>query len=118
MKKLFLTAVLVLMSIVCTFSQDKISISISKSTNGEVIMTVTGHTTPLTVNIGGKEVTIQVGESEINLTALGISELTEVSVEDVDTAAGSSSVDAQATASPIPPISPFINPNPPLSTPF
>ena len=118
MKKAFIILVLFLISAVYVFSQDQISLSISKNSSGELIMSVKGHTIPVTVTVGDKEITLQVGESEVNLTALGINELTEVQVEDVDTAAGTSSVDAQSTAAPIPPISPFISPNPPLSTPF
>jgi len=119
MKKIFLILVLFLISSVYVLSQDNISLSISKNSAGELIMIVKGHTTPVTVKIGDKEITLQVGESEVNLTALGINELTEVSVEEVDTAAGTeASTDTQVTAAPIPPISPFISPNPPLTTPY
>ena len=119
MKKVILAVILTVLASVYVFGQDQIFISISKSSSGELIMTVKGHTTPVNVKINDKEVTIQVNESEVNLTALGINELTEVSVEEVDTAAGSeTSTDTQATASPIPPVSPFISPTPPLTTPF
>lgn len=119
MKKTILALVLFLVSVGYVFSQENISLSISKSATGDLVMTVKGHTSPVTVKIGDKEITLQVGENEVNLTALGINELTEVSVENVDTAAGSeAAADIQATAAPIPPISPFISPNPPLSTPF
>lgn len=119
MKTLFLILFLILVSAVCTFSQDQISLSISKNSSGELILTVTGHTTPVIVKIGNNQITLYVEENTVNLTALGINELTEVAVEEVDTAAGSeNSTDNQATAAPIPPISPLVNPNPPLSTPY
>jgi len=101
------------------FSQDQISISFSKNSSGELIMTVEGHATPITIRIGDNIVTLYVEENKVNLTALGINELTDISVEEVDTAAGSEvTTDTQATVAPIPPISPFISPNPPLTTPF
>ena len=118
MRKIILAVILTVLASVYVFGQEQISISISKSPTGELIMTVKGHTTPINVKINNKEVTIQVNESEINLTALGINELTEVSVEEVDTAAGAESSTSTDTQSPIPPISGSINPNPPLSTPY
>ena len=118
MKKLILASILLILASVYVFGQDQISISISKSPAGELIMSVKGHTTPVNVKINDKEVTIQVNESEINLTALGINELTEVSVEEVDTAAGTESSANTDTQAPIPPVSTSINPNPPLATPY
>lgn len=132
MKKLLLTFVLFLISIAYVFSQDQITLSFSKNSSGELILTVQGHTSPVTVKIGDQQVVLYVEENKVNLTALGINELTEISVEttqteskpveaveEVETSSGvEKSVDAQATAAPIPPVSPFISPNPPLSTPF
>jgi hypothetical protein len=117
MNKLLLAAFLVILATTCVFSQDQLSVSFTKSTAGELIMTVKGHISPVTINVGDKEIVLQVGESEVNLTKLGISDLTEVSVEETDTAAGGETAAADIQA-PIPPISPFINPNPPLTTPF
>lgn len=119
MKKIILAVILSMLAVSCVFSENNISLTISKNSSGELILTVTGHTTPVTVKIGDKVITLYVEENTVNLTALGINELTEVTVEEVDTAAGSeTSTDTQATASPIPPVSTSINPNPPLTTPF
>lgn len=129
MKKIIILALL-LASASYVFSQDQISISFSKNSSGELIMTVEGHTTPVVVSIGENKITLHVIENKVNLSALGINDLTEVkvesvsvkdeankeNVEEVETAAGSST--SADTQSPIPPISPAISPNPPLSTPF
>jgi len=112
------------------FGQDQISISFSKNSSNELVMKVEGHTTPITVKIGDNKITLHVIENTVNLTALGINDLTEVKVEsvaaeneenkenieEVETAAGNSA--SPDTQSPIPPVSPFISPNPPLTTPF
>lgn len=109
------------------FSQDQIFISFSKNSSGELIMTIEGHASPIVVSAGNNKITLQVIENKINLTALGINDLTEIvvdqtsakeeNVEDVETAAGTTA--AAADNQPvIPPINPSINPNPPLSTPY
>jgi len=119
MKTTILALILLIVSTVFVFSEDGIKLTISKNSSGELILTVEGHTTPVIVRIGDNTVTLYVEENKVNLTALGINELTHISVEEVDTAAGSeASTDTQATAAPIPPINPLINPNPPLSTPY
>jgi hypothetical protein len=119
MKNIILAFVLLIASTLLVFSEDGISLTISKNSSGELILTVKGHTSPLTIKIGDQQIILYVEENTVNLTAMGINELTEVSVEEVDTAAGSEvSTDTQATAAPIPPISPFVSPNPPLSTPY
>jgi len=131
MKKIILSAVLLLTITSYIFGQDQMSISFSKNSSGELIMTVQGHTTPIVISAGDNKITLQVIENKINLTALGINDLTEVTVdatptkeetqaenvEEVETAAGttSASTDTQAV---IPPINPSISPNPPFSTPF
>jgi len=113
------------------FSQDQLSISFSKNSSGELIMTVEGHTTPIVVSVGENKITLHVIENKINLTALGVNDLTQIAVEEtpakeeskeenveeVETAAGTSTAAAD-TQTVIPPVNPSINPNPPLSTPF
>ena len=119
MKTAILALILLIVSAVFVFSGDGIKLTISKNSSGELILTVEGHTTPVIVRIGDNTVTLYVEENRVNLTALGINELTDISVEEIETAAGTeASSDTQATAAPIPPINPLINPNPPLSTPF
>jgi len=119
MKQIIFAAVLFLLFVTHSYSQDNLSLTISKNSSGELILTVVGHTVPVIIKIGDNTITLYVEENKVNLTALGINELTEVSIEEVDTAAGAETPsDTQATATPIPPISPFISPNPPLTTPF
>jgi ABC-type antimicrobial peptide transport system permease subunit len=108
------------------FGQDEITISFSKNSFNELVMRVEGHTTPITIKIGDNKITLHVIENTVNLTALGINDLTEVKVENVaveeekveeiETASGNSN--SPDTQSPIPPVSASISPNPPLSTPF
>jgi len=116
MKKLILTAILVIIAATYVFSQETLSIAFAKATTGDLMMYVRGHTVPVVVKIGDKQITLQIDETEVNLTKLGISELTDVSVEEVDTAAGTTA--NTDTQNPIPPVSPYINPNPPLTTPY
>jgi len=119
MKTAILALILLIVSAVFVFSEDGIKLTISKNLSGELILTVEGHTTPVIVRIGDNTVTLYVEENKVNLTALGINELTDISVEEVDTASGSeASTDTQATAAPMTPVNPLINPNPPLTTPF
>jgi len=128
MKHIIIALVLFLASVVYSFSETNLKITISKNSSGELILTVEGHTTPVIVRIGDNTVTLYVEENKVNLTALGINELTDISVEEVeskenveeiDTASGTQSVsDTQSTLAPIPPVSPFISPTPPLSTPY
>lgn len=119
MKTTILALILLIVSTVFVFSEDGIKLTISKNSSGELILTVEGHTTPVIVRIGDNTVTLYIEENKVNLTALGINELTDISVEEVDTAAGSeASTDTQATTAPIPPVNPLISPNPPLTTPF
>jgi hypothetical protein len=102
------------------------SISFTKNSFNELVMRVEGHTTPITIKIGDNKITLHVVENTVNLTALGINDLTEVKVENVaveeekveeiETASGNSN--SPDTQSPIPPVSASISPNPPLSTPF
>jgi len=119
MKHIIIALVLFLASVVYSFSETNLKITFSKNSFGELILTVEGHTTPVIVRIGDNTVTLYVEENKVNLTALGINELTDISVEEVDTEAGSEAVaDTQATAAPIPPVNTLISPNPPLTTPF
>jgi len=119
MKQTIFAAILFLILATQAYSQSTLSLTISKNSSGELVLTVEGHTTPVVVRIGDNTITLYVEENKVNLTALGINELTEVSVEEVDTASGTeASTDTQTTAAPIPPVNPLINPNPPLTTPF
>lgn len=118
MKKIILAVILSVLASVYVFGQEQVSLTFSKNSSGELILTVTGHTAPIDVIVGSNKITLHVKENIINLSALGIHELTEVSVEEVDTAAGAESSTNTDTQTPIPPVSTSINPNPPLATPY
>lgn len=113
MKKTILASLLFLISAVFCFSKDDIKLTFFKNSFGELILTIEGHTKPVIVRVGDNTVTLYVEENKVNLTAAGINELTDISVEEVDTAGGSdqSSVDNQI----LPVTSNF---NPPLTTPY
>jgi hypothetical protein len=132
MKKILLASALLISLLTNVFGENQVSLSFSKNSSGELILTVVGHISPIVISVGDNKITLHVEENKVNLTALGINELTDISVEKMDTASGreeekveenidtaagdvssTSSIDTQ-----IPPISPFINPNPPLTTPF
>ena len=116
MKKMLLTLILTMVAFYA-YCENQLTLSFSKNSSGELILTVTGHTTPVVITVGEVKITLYPEENKVNLSAMGINELLDVSVEEVDTAAGeSTSVDSQVPV--IPPISTNINPNPPLSTPF
>lgn len=116
MKKMLLTLILTMVAFYA-YCENQLTLSFSKNSSGELILTVTGHTTPVVITIGEVKVTLYPEENKVNLSAMGIKELLDVSVEEVETAAGESTpVDSQVPV--IPPVSTSINPNPPLTTPF
>jgi len=116
MKKILLTLILTMVAFYA-YCKNQLTLSFSKNSSGELILTVTGHTTPVVITIGEVKVTLYPEENKVNLSAMGIKELLDVSVEEVETAAGESTpVDSQVPV--IPPVSTSINPNPPLTTPF
>jgi hypothetical protein len=119
MKTTFLLA-LVLMLASYSISQDQVKISINKNSKGEMVFNVSGHTTPVALEVNGKTVNVEVGQSEVNMEeAFGFSEFAKKSEDmDVDTAAGTESSTGTDTQAPIPPVSTSINPNPPLATPY
>ena len=116
MKKMLLALILTMLAFYA-HCENQLTLSFSKNSSGELILTVTGHTTPVVITIGEVKITLYPEENKVNLSAMGIKELLDVSVEEVETAAGESTpVDSQVPV--IPPVSTSINPNPPLTTPF
>jgi len=130
MRKIILAVILTVIASAYVFGENQISLSFSKNSSGELILTVEGHTTPVVVSIGENKVTLYPSENKVNLSALGISDITDISIkqadasaekkseEDIDTAAGAESSTSVDTQSPIPPVGVNINPNPPLATPY
>jgi hypothetical protein len=93
-----------------SYTENQIKLNINRNNRGEILLNITGHTSPVIVEMNGKSITFNVGDNETNLD-----EAIDVKVDDMDTASGveQSSIDSQ-----IPPVSNSINPNPPLATPY
>ena len=100
--------VLILAAIAMTtyvYTENQIKMNITKNNKGQILLNITGHTVPIIIEMDGKSVVYNVGDTELNLDEA-------VDVE-IDTASGAeqSSIDAQ-----IPPV--MSNFNPPLATPY
>ena len=116
MKKMLLTLILTMVAFYA-YCENQLTLSFSKNSSGELILTVTGHTSPVVITVGDVKITLYPEENKVNLSAMDIEKLTDIKVEEVETAAGDSTpVDSQVPV--IPPVSTSINPNPPLSTPY
>ena len=99
---------LILAAIVMTtyvYTENQIKININKNNKGQILLNITGHTSPIIVEMSGKSITFNVGDSELNLDEA-------VDVE-MDTASGS---EESRTDTQIPPV--MSNINPPLATPI
>jgi hypothetical protein len=92
------------------YTENQIKMSLKRNNKGEILLKITGHSTPIVIEMNNKTTTYYVGDTEINLDAT-----LDAEIEPVDTASGveQSSVDSQ-----IPPVSNNINSNPPRATPY
>jgi len=110
MKKLLLIILAAIFLTTHCYTENQIKLNINRNNKGEILLKITGHTSPVVIEMNGKSVMFNVGDNEINLD-----EAMDVKVDDMDTASGveQSSIDSQ-----IPPVSNSINPNPPLATPY
>lgn len=90
MRTIILTAAcLVTLLASYSISQDQIRISINKNEQGEMMFKVSGHTTPVVLEVNGKAVTVDVDKSEVNMEhAFAINYFSSKVAEDIDTAAG------------------------------
>ena len=78
MKKMLLTLILTMLAFYA-HCEGQLTLSFSKNSSGELILTVTGHTTPVVITIDEVKVTLYPEENKVNLSAMGIKELLEVS---------------------------------------
>jgi len=87
------------------YTENQIKISLKRNIKGEILLNITGHTTPIIVEMDGKTTIFNVGDKETNIDEA-------ISLE-VETTSGKeqSNVDSQ-----IPPV--MSNFNPPLATPY
>lgn len=100
-----------------SISQDQVKISIKKNDKGEMIFGVSGHTTPVALEVNGKTVLVNVGESEVNMEQM----FAFSAYSALDTAAGAESPQGNAPAV-VPPLTQVVPPitsssNPSQATP-
>ena len=94
--------------------KQSIIVNFTKNDSGEVVLKIEGHVQPLEIQFNGvKTGTLYVQDTAVNLSQLGF----ESAFLSLDTASGVTGAKADSQAV-IPPVSPTINPNPPLTTPF
>ena len=100
MRKTILTIACLIMLIASySTSQDQIRISINKNEQGEMMFKVSGHTTPVVLEVNGKAVTVDVDKSEVNMEhAFAINYFSSKVAEDIDTAAGGEAAGSNASA--------------------
>jgi archaellum component FlaF (FlaF/FlaG flagellin family) len=93
-----------------SYTENQIKVSIKRNNKGEILLNITGHTSPITVELDGKTTTFNVGDKELNLD-----EAISVEVPSVDTSSGveKSNTDNQ---SPVPPVN--MSPYPAAATPI
>lgn len=87
------------------YTENQIKINITKNNKGQILLNITGHSAPIVVEMDGKSLTYNVGDTELNLDEA-------IDVE-IDTASGSQETNTDYQ---IPPVMSAINP--PLSTPY
>lgn len=110
MQKLIYIILAALLLTTYSYTENQIKININRNNRGEILLNITGHKSPVLIEMNGKSVTFNVGDNEMNLD-----EAMDVKVDDMDTASG---VEQSSPDSQIPPVSNRINPNPPLATPY
>ncbi len=110
MKKILFIILAAIALTTYSYTENQIKINLARNNKGQILLNITGHSSPVVIEMNGKSVTFNVGDNEINLD-----EALDVDLESVETASGneSSNIDNQ-----IPPVSNSINPNPPLATPY
>lgn len=93
-----------------SYTENQIKINLAKNNKGQILLNITGHSSPVVIEMNGKSVTFNVGDSELNLD-----EAINNKLESVETASGTEkpNIDNQ-----VPPVSNNINPNPPKATPY
>jgi hypothetical protein len=110
MQKLIYIIVAALLLTTYSYTENQIKVSIKRNNKGEILLNVTGHTSPIIIELDGKSTTFNVGDKELNLD-----EAISVEVPSVDTSSGveKSNTDTQ---SPVPPVN--MSPYPAMATPI
>lgn len=105
MKKILLIILAAIVLTTYCYTENQIKINISRNNKGEILLKVSGHTSPVVIEMDGKTTIFNVGDNELNVDEA-------INVE-MNTSSGKeqAQVDNQ-----IPPV--MSNFNPPLATPF
>lgn len=93
-----------------SYTENQIKINLAKNNKGQILLNITGHTSPVVIEMNGKSLAFNVGDKEINLD-----EALDVDLESVETASG---VERPNIDNQVPPVSSNINPNSPKATPY
>ena len=93
-----------------SYTENQIKINLARNNKGQILLNITGHTSPVVIEMNGKSLAFNVGDKEINLD-----EALDVDLESVKTASG---VERPNIDNQVPPVSSNINPNSPKATPY
>lgn len=110
MKKILLIILTAIALTTYCYTENQIKVSIKRNNKGEILLNITGHTSPIIIEMDGKSTTFNVGDKELNLD-----EAISVEIPSVDTSSGveKSNTDTQSF---IPPVN--MNAYPAAATPF
>jgi len=93
-----------------SYTENQIKINLAKNNKGQILLNITGHTSPVIIEMNGKSVTFNVGDGEMNLD-----EAIDTELESLETASG---VERPTIDNQVPPVSSNIASNPPKATPY
>ena len=110
MKNILLIILVAIALTTYSYTENQIKINLARNNKGQILLNITGHTSPVVIEMNGKSLAFNVGDKEINLD-----EALVVDLESVETASG---VERPNIDNQVPPVSNNINPNPPKATPF
>ena len=110
MQKLIYIILTALVLTIHAYTENQIKVSIKRNNKGEILLNITGHTSPIIIEMDGKSTTFNVGDKELNLD-----EAISVETPSIDTASGAEKSSSD-TQSPVPPVN--TNPYPLAATPI
>ena len=110
MKNILLIILVAIALTTYSYTENQIKINLARNNKGQILLNITGHTSPVVIEMNGKSLAFNVGDKQINLD-----EALDVDLESVETASG---VERSTIDNQVPPVSNNINPNPPKATPY
>jgi len=114
MKNILLIILVAIALTTYSYTENQIKINLARNNKGQILLNITGHTSPVVIEMNGKSLAFNVGDKEINLDE-ALDEALDVDLESVETASG---VERPNINNQVPPVSNNINPNPPKATPY